>query len=206
MPEQGVDVNGELVPVDTVAAQLRIKIDGIVLNEKMGPGTLGALQNDGIHARVREAEALGLDVVRPSEPLQQPGYEEARSVTPLILKTDASRHDVYGREWFGPISFIVTSKSFDEALSIVENSIRRHGALTVLVYTTDDEKIKRAEDVLTSAGAPVAFNFDSVVWVNQSAAFSDFHGGGRTPAGNATFTDWSFVSVRFNVVGIRHQA
>ena len=117
-----------------------------------------------------------------------------------------SRSDVFEREWFGPISFIVTTKSFDQALLIVENSVRKHGALTALVYSTDEEKVRRAEDVLTSAGAPVAFNFDSAVWVNQSAAFSDFHGGGRTPAGNATFTDWSFVSVRFNVVGIRHQA
>ncbi len=206
MPENGVSVKGELVSVDDVVSQLRAKIDGIVLNEKIGPGTLGALQNARILDGVKEAESSGLHVVRASTPLQHPGFEEARAVTPLILKTDPSRDDVFGREWFGPISFIVTTKSFDEALKIVENSIRRHGALTALVYTTDPEKIKHAEDVLTSAGAPVAFNFDSHVWVNQSAAFSDFHGGGRTPAGNATFTDWSFVSVRFNVVGIRHQA
>lgn len=206
MPEHGVSVNGVLVAVDDIAAQLRAKIDGIVMNEKMGPGTLGALQNPRTLAAVLEAEATGLDVVRKSVPLQQPGFEDARSVSPLVLKTDTSRADVFEREWFGPISFIVTTKSFDAALSIVESSIHRLGALTVLVFSTDDEHINRAEDVLTSAGAPVAFNFNSAVWVNQSAAFSDFHGAGCNPAGNATFSDLSFVANRFNVVGVRHQA
>jgi len=206
LPEAGVMVNGEIVSVDEVASKLSVKIDGIVLNEKMGPATLGALQNPRIQARLKEAESLGLEIVRASAPLPHPGFEAARAVSPLLLKTDATRDDVFGREWFGPVSFIVTTKGFDEALSIVESSVRRHGALTVLLYTTDAEKMTRAEDVLTSAGTPVAFNFDNAVWVNQSAAFSDFHGGGRTPAGNATFTDWSFVSVRFNVVGVRHQA
>ena len=63
-----------------------------------------------------------------------------------------------------------------------------------------------SEDAIVNAGAPVAFNFNSFVWVNQSAAFSDFHGTGANPAGNATFADWSFVTNRYNVIGVRKQA
>ncbi|MDZ4746533.1 MAG: aldehyde dehydrogenase family protein [bacterium] len=205
MSELGVLVEGTYVSVDDVALQLRTKIDNIVLNEKMGPGTLGALQNPRILAGLREAEESGLDIIRPSSPLRQPGYDGACSVTPLVLKTDPSRADLFEREWFGPVSFIVTTKSFEQSLTMVENSITRIGALTALVFTVDEEKMQRAEDLLTIAGAPVAFNLNSSVWVNQSAAFSDFHGAGHNPAGNAAFTDLSFVANRFNFVGVRRQ-
>jgi acyl-CoA reductase-like NAD-dependent aldehyde dehydrogenase len=122
------------------------------------------------------------------------------------LRTDVSRADIYTREWFGPISFVITTSSFDESLNTVEQSIREHGALSALVYTTDAAKMQQAEDAIVMAGAPVAFNFNSYVWVNQSAAFSDFHGTGCNPAGNATFADWQFVTNRYNVVGVRKQA
>jgi hypothetical protein len=85
-------------------------------------------------------------------------------------------------------------------------SILEHGALSALVYTVDPARMQAAEDAIVAAGAPVAFNFDSFVWVNQSAAFSDFHGTGCNPAGNATFADWSFVTNRYNVIGVRKQA
>ena len=82
----------------------------------------------------------------------------------------------------------------------------RDRALSALVYTTNNERMTASEDAIVNAGAPVAFNFNSFVWVNQSAAFSDFHGTGANPAGNATFADWSFVTNRYNVIGVRKQA
>jgi phenylacetic acid degradation protein paaN len=204
--KDGMLVGGEHVSVDTVATKLREKIDALVFNEKAGPGTLGAVQNPLTAARVADAVALEFDVIRLSEPVAQPGFDGSRSMSPLVLKTDSTRSDVYTKEWFGPISFVIVTDSFDESLRQVADSARQHGALSSLVYTTDPEHMQRAEDVIVSAGAPVAFNFNSFVWVNQSAAFSDFHGTGCTPAGNATFADWQFVTNRYNVVGVRKQA
>jgi hypothetical protein len=40
---------------------------------------------------------------------------------------------------------------------------------------------------------PVTFNLTGPVWVNQHAAFSDFHVTGGNPAGNASFTNPEFV-------------
>jgi phenylacetic acid degradation protein paaN len=202
----GMLVGGERVGVEDVAIKLREKIDALVLNEKMGPGTVGTIQNERTLARVDEAKALGLPVLRDSAPIPQPGFDKARSVSPLVLRADASRADIYEREWFGPISFVITVDNFDEAVALVAKSVRTHGALTTSFYCTDDAKAHKAEDAIIAAGAPVAFNFDSYVWVNQSAAFSDFHGAGCNPAGNATFADQSFVTNRFNVVGVRRQA
>jgi len=44
------------------------------------------------------------------------------------------------------------------------------------------------------------------VFVNQSAAFSDFHGTGANPAANAALTDGAFVASRFRVVQSRRHA
>lgn len=204
--KDGMLVGGEHVPVDAVAAKLREKIDALVFNEKAGPGTLGAVQNPITAARVSEATALGFEIVRNSETVAQPGFDGSRSMSPLVLRTDTAHADVYTKEWFGPISFIVVTDSFEDSLNEVVSSIHQHGALSSLVYTTSNDRMQLAEDAIVTAGAPVAFNFNSFVWVNQSAAFSDFHGTGCTPAGNATFADWQFVTNRYNVVGVRKQA
>ncbi len=204
--KDGMLVGGEHVSVDVVATKLREKIDALVFNEKAGPGTLGAVQNPITAARVAEAAALGFEVVRSSETVAQPGFDGSRSMSPLVLKTDTAHAEVYTKEWFGPISFLVVTDSFEDSLNEVVSSVHQHGALSSLVYTINADRMQVAEDAIVSAGAPVAFNFNSFVWVNQSAAFSDFHGTGCTPAGNATFADWQFVTNRYNVVGVRKQA
>jgi phenylacetic acid degradation protein paaN len=206
IPKDGVRTPDGTLSVEEAALKLRERIDALVGNEKAGPGTVGTIQNERTLQRVREAEELGLEIVRPAETLAHPGFEHARSVTPLVARVDASRADVFEREWFGPISFVITADSFDAAVDAVVGSARRHGALSSLVYTTDGAKAQRAEDAIIGAGVPVAFNFNSFVWVNQSAAFSDFHGTGANPAGNAAFADWSFVTNRYNVIGVRKQA
>ena len=50
------------------------------------------------------------------------------------------------------------------------------------------------------AGVALSINLTSGVFVNQSAAFSDFHGTGANPAANAALTDAAFVANRFRVV------
>jgi hypothetical protein len=41
------------------------------------------------------------------------------------------------------------------------------------------------------------------VYVNQSAAFSDYHGTGANPAANAALSDSAFVAGRFRVAQSR---
>jgi phenylacetic acid degradation protein paaN len=207
VPATGVKVadGTVLMPAD-VAGLLAERIDALVNNEKAGPSTLGAIQNENTAARIADAMDVGFEVIRPSAFVAQPGFEQARSMSPLVLWAPSDRADIYEHEWFGPVSFMVVTESFDDAIERVASSVRAHGALTALVYTTDERKQDAAVEALVDAGAPVAFNFDSYVWVNQSAAFSDFHGAGANPAGNATFADMQFVAGRFNVIGIRKQA
>jgi hypothetical protein len=46
----------------------------------------------------------------------------------------------------------------------------------------------------------LSINLTGGVFVNQSAAFSDFHGTGANPAANSALTDAAFVANRFRVV------
>ena len=41
------------------------------------------------------------------------------------------------------------------------------------------------------------------VFVNQSAAYSDFHGTGANPAANASYTDGAYVASRFRIIQSR---
>ena len=54
------------------------------------------------------------------------------------------------------------------------------------------------------AGVALSINLTGGVFVNQSAAFSDYHGTGANPAANAALTDAAFVASRFRVV--QHRA
>jgi hypothetical protein len=53
---------------------------------------------------------------------------------------------------------------------------------------------------MLDAGVALSENLTGGVFVNQSAAFSDFHATGLNPAANASLTDQAFVAPRFHIV------
>lgn len=204
LPDEGVETpEGKLTPT-AFAERLVAAIDALVNNPKAGPPTLGAIQNERILQRVREAERLGLPVLRASTPLAHPEFPQARTATPLLLEARWGEHrTLYGREWFGPIGFVVRCPTTEQAVAEMAHLVRTAGALVTAVYTTDDLVKARAVEAVTEAGAPIAVNFVGPIWINQSAAYSDFHGAGVNPAGNASFVDLAYVAARFGVVHVR---
>ena len=59
------------------------------------------------------------------------------------------------------------------------------------------------EEACLEEGAQLSLNLTGGVYVNQTAAFSDFHGSGGNPAANAALCDGAFVASRFRVVEVR---
>jgi hypothetical protein len=55
-------------------------------------------------------------------------------------------------------------------------------------------------EVSWRAGVALSLNLTDGVYVNQSAAFSDYHGTGMNPAANASYADSAFVANRFRVI------
>ena len=201
--KHGVKDGDTVVSVAEVTSRLAAKIDGLVNNPKMSAIT-GAIQSDVTYERVQKAKTLGLKVVRDSANVPQTGFDNARTASPLVLQADVAQSEVYENEWFGPISFIISTDGFDHSLHLLLRSLKSKGALTTLVYTTSPEEREKAEAAIIYEGkAPLALNYVGGIFVNQSSAFSDFHGAGANPAGSASFADAAFVTNRFNVIGSR---
>jgi len=203
IPKNGVSTPDGIIPFDDVCIQLKEKVDALVYNEKMGPGTLGALHSPAVKERVDKARNLGLTIIRDSESVSQHGFDQALSCSPLILKAESADQSIINEEWFGPISFLIPVDDISAGLRAMKQSIIKHGALTALVHLQQEQLIAEATEQLIDAGVNISFNLVGPIWVNQSAGFSDFHGTGANPAGNASFADLSFVSRRFNIIGMR---
>jgi len=205
IPRGGVKVGGEVVPFDDVANGFAAAIGGLLGDDERAVGLLGAIKTDEISARIEEAATSG-DVLLESRQIDHPAFPKATVRTPVVVKVDAADRDAYMREMFGPVIYVVATESTDESLQLATQSAKEKGAITWLVYTTDDEVTDSAIDAAVEGGVSVAFNLTGGLYVNQSAAFSDFHVTGHNPAGNASLTDPAFVAGRFKVIGVRRQS
>jgi len=203
IPRDGIDVGGNRVSFDEVANAIVGGIDWLLGDPKRGAEILGAVQNEHTSGRVGEAKAEGGDVLRESGPIENEHFPDARVCSPLVLKVDAKDRNLYWREMFGPIVYIIATDDTNQSIDLASQCARELGAITAAVYSTDSDVLARAEEALTDAGAPVSCNLTGQIYVNQSAAFSDYHVSGANPSGNATLTDAAFVAPRFRVVQSR---
>jgi len=104
---------------------------------------------------------------------------------------------------FGPIAYVIATANTAESIALASGISREKGAITCALYSTNPDVIAQAEQATADAGVPLSTNLTGSIWVNQSAAFSDFHVSGANPAGNATLCDSAFVAARFRVVQSR---
>jgi len=203
VPRDGIRTADGQLSFDEVAKALAGAVEKLTSDAARAVELTGAIQNEGIVARIAEARALG-DVLLDSQTLTHPAFPEARVHTPLLLKLDARDHETtFTREWFGPIAFVIATDSTTQSLDLAGSIAQEHGALTLSVYSTDDAVIDAAHEAAIRGGVALSINLTGGVFVNQSAAFSDFHGTGANPAANAALADAAFVANRFRVVQSR---
>ena len=196
VPAAGVRTEDGVKDPGTFAADLTAAIDKLLGDPKRAAGTLGAIVNDGVLSRLTEASGTA-SATRPSAEVADPQWPDATIRTPVVVKLDAADEKVYTREWFGPVSFVITTESTPAALELFVETVRHHGALTAAVYSTSPEVIAAARDAALDAGVHLSENLTGGVFVNQTAAFSDLHGTGANPAATTALTDDWFVTGRF---------
>jgi phenylacetic acid degradation protein paaN len=199
IPKKGIDTAEGVLSFDQVVAAIVEGVQKLLGDPARAVEVLGALQNDGVARRLEAARSLGT-VVLDTQAIVHPAFPDATVRTPLIVKLGAADRAAYLNEWFGPIAFVISTESTEESLAIARDTVRGHGALTLSVYSMSDDVIDEAIDVAEDAGVALSINLTGAVFVNQSAAFSDFHGTGANPAANAALTDSAFVASRFRVV------
>lgn len=196
VPKGGIETNEGHRSFDAVAIGIAAAVDDLLVDPARAAGVCGAIANPATIARIETVRGLG-KVIRESTPVTA---GEARTASPLILAVDADQTDRYEEERFGPIAFIVAVADAADGVARAASLARRKGAITAALYETDDNRMAAAVDAFATAGVNLSINLTGGIFVNQSAAFSDFHVTGANPAGNASLTDTAFVANRFRTV------
>ncbi|MHC5111655.1 MAG: phenylacetic acid degradation protein PaaN [Planctomycetota bacterium] len=203
IPRDGIRAGDDKISFDEAAKAVVGAVNWLLSEPKRAVEILGAVQNSATVERMATAAGAGGEVLSASEPVAHEQFPEASIHTPVIIKVDASREDLYMQEAFGPIIYIVETDNSEHSIELAARGAREHGAITSMIYSTDDAILAAGQDALTDAGVPVSCNLTGQIFVNQAAAFSDFHVSGANPAGNATLCDGAFVSNRFRIVHTR---
>jgi phenylacetic acid degradation protein paaN len=202
VPASGIATDQGHRSFDEVAAGVADAVRKLTADPARAVELTGAIVNDGVLARLTEAAGLG-PVLLESRAVTHPAYPDAVVRTPLMVRLGAGDAAAYGREWFGPVSFVVETGSTAQSLEIFRRTVGERGALTAAVHSIDEEVLRAAERAAIEVGVHLSVNLTGGVFVNQSAAFSDFHASGANPAANAALIDGAYVAGRFRIVQSR---
>ncbi|WP_329533299.1 phenylacetic acid degradation protein PaaN [Streptomyces sp. NBC_01450] len=210
IPRDGIRTEEGTKSYDEVVADLARSVDGLLGDDARAGGLLGAIVNPDVKARLEAAAGLG-EVALASREVGNPEFPDAVVRTPVIVKLDGARkywegaddEAAYMNECFGPVSFAVAVDSAGDAVELLRRTVREKGAMTVGAYTTDEVVEEAVREACLEECAQLSLNLTGGVYVNQTAAFSDFHGSGGNPAANAALCDGGFVANRFRVVEVR---
>ncbi len=207
VPAGGIETEDGHKSYDEVCADLARAITSFLSKPEVAHAVLGAIQSADTLKRIEEAGSgkLGTVILAPSK-LENPEFPKAEVRTPVLLACDAGQEAAYMEERFGPISFIVKVADTASAIALSERIISTHGALTAGVYSTRPEVIEAMTAATWRSKVALSINLTGGVFVNQSAAFSDYHGTGGNPSANASYSDSAFVANRFRVVQRRYHA
>ena len=204
LPEDGIETDEGRKTVAEVGAGISAALDRLLGDDARAVELLGGVVNDGVLERVESvgSGAKG-DVLVASRPVTHPSYADATVRTPALVSLTAADRSVFEQECFGPVGYLIATSGTPESVDLFRDTVQRHGAMTASVYSTSGEVLDSVREAALDAGVALSENLLGGVFVNQSAAFSDFHGTGANPAANAAYTDGAYVASRFRIVQSR---
>lgn len=210
VPTGGIETDEGHKSFEDVGAGLAAAIDKLLADDARAVELLGAIVNDDVRGRVERSGELG-ETVLESRAVVHPIHPDAVVRTPAIVAVDAStvgyaEDAVYARECFGPVTFLVRTADTRQSLDLMRRLGHARGAMTAGVYATSEGVLDATREVALDIGVALSENLTGGVYVNQSAAFSDFHGTGANPAANASYVDAAYVAGRFRVVQSRRHS
>ena len=202
VPADGIETDEGHKSFEEVAAGIGAAMEKLLGDDARAVELLGGVVNDGVLSRLSKAPSNG-EVLVESREVRHPAYDGAVVRTPTLIGLSASDASVYESECFGPVGYLIRTSFTDESISLFRDTVLAHGAMTASVYSTSPEVVEATRDAALDAGVALSENLTGQVFVNQSAAFSDFHGTGANPAANASFTDTAYVANRFRIIQSR---
>ncbi|MEP7036018.1 MAG: phenylacetic acid degradation protein PaaN, partial [Actinomycetota bacterium] len=210
VPRGGIESDEGHLSFEDVGARLAGALTKFNSEDAKAVEILGAIVNDDVRARATDlpglASRLGGTVMLDARKVIHPTYPDAVVRAPGLVALDVSNDAAYTKECFGPVTFLIATDSSAQSLERMRETIREHGAMTAGIYSTSEEILRGARDAAADAGVALSENLTGPVFVNQTAAFSDYHGTGANPAANAAYVDAAYVANRFRVVTSRRHA
>lgn len=197
IPDSGIQTPDGMVSYDEFTALMKTAVEGLVNHPKIGMDTIATIQNPRTTDRLAGMAGHGGEVLLAGEEKSSEPWSQARRCTPTLVTMDASDDAVYEQELFGPVVFLIRCKDAEEGLDLAGRWAEEKGMISFAAYTTDSEMEGRITQRMSEAFVSVSFNLTGLIWVNQAAAFSDFHLTGGNPSGNASFCNPEFVTKRF---------
>jgi phenylacetic acid degradation protein paaN len=202
LPAAGISTDEGVKTPAEVATGIGATFEKLLGDDARAVELLGAVVNSGVTERLDAAPSSG-EVLVPSREVTHPAYADATVRTPTIIGLGVGDTEVYEAECFGPVAYLISTGGTDESIERFRETVKTHGAMTAAVYSTSDEVIDSMRDAALDAGVALSENLLGGVFVNQSAAYSDFHGTGANPAANASYTDGAYVASRFRFIQSR---
>lgn len=202
VPRDGIRTADGVMSFDEVAQGLAQAVQKLVSDPARAVEITGAVQNEACAQRIDQARQLGMPILADSQTLEHPAFPGARVCTPLVLQASVDQPEIQ-QEWFGPIVFVVQTDSTEQSIEVAGRNVIEHGALTLSAYSTDDAVTAKIQRMAERSGVSLSLNLTGAVFINQTAAYSDFHGTGANPAANASLSDSAYVANRFRVVQTR---
>lgn len=202
LPASGVQTEDGVKTPAEVAAGIGASLERLLGDDARAVELLGGVVNADVVSRVEAAPSSG-EVLVASRRVSHPSWPDAEVRTPTIIGLTADDSSVFETECFGPVAYLISTADTAQSIELFRDTVQRHGAMTASVYSTSDDVIASMRTAALDAGVALSENLLGPVFVNQSAAFSDFHGTGANPAANAAYTDGAYVASRFRVVQSR---
>jgi len=197
IPRDGIQAGDQHLSYAQVVQGLNQALDQLLDDPQRASMICGAIVNPDILQHL-ESLSQQAKVVRASAPFA--ADSKARTASPLMLEADFEQVELYGQEHFGPVSFVIPAPDTCAAIQRAASLAKQHGAITAALYEQDPQQTEQAIEAFAQAGVNLSINLLHGIYVNQSAAFSDFHVTGANPAGNACLSDDAFVANRYRVV------
>ena len=205
VPAGGIESDEGHKSYDDVCDDLARAIEGTLAKPEVAFAVLGAVQSQDTVRRIELANGGTIGrVVLASRKLDNPDFPNGEFRTPALLACDVADEAFYMEERFGPITYVVKVADTAAAVALSERIVDTRGALTAGLYSTSQQVIDAMTQATWRSRVALSVNLTGGVFVNQTSAFSDYHGTGGNPAANASLSDSAFVANRFRVVQLRY--
>ncbi len=203
LPAAGIETDQGTKSIADVAAGIEAAFGKLLGDDARAVELLGGVVNPGVLERLDSVPGGSGTVLVASREVAHPSYEDAVVRTPTLVGLTADDTETYEQECFGPVAYLIETSGTEQSIDLFRSIVQRHGAMTAAVYSSSDEVLASMRDAALDAGVALSENLTGQVFVNQSAAFSDFHGTGANPAANSSYTDGAYVASRFRIVQSR---